>query len=198
MEWIKGNRYLSSDEMKNNAILVYRYLSARGWSLNAIAGVLGNMEIESTINPGIWQNLEINPLLGFGLVQWTPANNYTVWASHQGFALDDGNGQLQWIDEETVKQGQWIATSEYNISFEEFKRSSQPPSWCASAFLKNFERAGVEKEEDRREKASLWKIYIQEHEGMDPDQPDTPTPTKPKKKKKFNFVLFNARRRHLI
>ena len=192
MEWIKGNRYLSSDEMKNNAILAFRYLSSKGWSLNAIAGVLGNMEIESTINPGIWQNLTETASNGFGLVQWTPSTNFTEWAISKGYAIDDGNAQLRWIDEETVNNGQWIPTSDYDLSFDEFKKSSKDPSWCASAFLKNFERAGVEKEMDRRVNAIAWKIYIETSE----DLPGSPT-TKPKKKKKFNFILFNARRRQM-
>ena len=78
MAWTIGNFYLSESQRQANAYEVYLFFSGRGWTLNAIAGMLGNMESESNINPGIWQNLDAyNYNLGFGLVQWTPATNYT-------------------------------------------------------------------------------------------------------------------------
>lgn len=161
MAWISGNRYLSTLEMQNNALIVKSYLYSRGWTLNAIAGLLGNMQSESTINPGIWESLdEGNYSMGYGLVQWTPATNYTDWATENNYAIDDGNAQLKWIDEETASFGQWIATSEYNMTFAEFKTSTSTPEHLASAFLKNFERAGVEVEEARRSQARTWYTYI--------------------------------------
>lgn len=161
MNWISKNDYLNTLEMQNNALLVKSYLYARGWTLNAIAGLLGNMQSESTINPGIWQSLdEGNYSMGYGLVQWTPATNYTNWATANNYSLDDGNAQLKWIDEMTVSAGQWIATSKYNMTFEEFKTSSRTPEDLASAFLKNFERAGVEVESDRRSQAKTWYTFI--------------------------------------
>ena len=44
----------------------------QGFTKNAACGVLGNMQQESGINPGIWQSTN-NISLGYGLVQWTPA-----------------------------------------------------------------------------------------------------------------------------
>lgn len=188
MQWIKGNRYLDMLEMQNNALIVKEYLYEKGWTLNAIAGLLGNMQSESTINPGIWQSLdEGNISMGYGLVQWAPSTNFTNWATENNFAIDDGNAQLQWIDEVTASFGQWIPTDTYNISFEEFKTSNESPEWLASAFLKNFERAGVEVEEQRRSQAATWYTYINSGQGV-----------KKKKKKKYKFVLFNAQRRRLL
>lgn len=47
--------------------------------------MLGNMETESTINPGIWQSLNSgNASGGFGLTQWTPATKYINWANNNG------------------------------------------------------------------------------------------------------------------
>ena len=189
--WIYGNRYLDLSEMQNNAIIIYRYLNqTRGWTLNAVAGMLGNMQIESTINPGVWQNLDENNYnLGFGLVQWTPATNYTNWANSKNYDINDGYGQLQWIDEETVNAGQWIATSEYPMSFDDFKISQDAPYNLAMAFLKNFERAGVEKENERKTAAVYWADFLA---GVDPD--DGMDDKDKKKKNKYNWVLFNRRR----
>lgn len=161
MSWISGNRYLSEAEMQNNALMIQAYLASKGWTNNAIAGMLGNMETESTINPGIWQDLNSsNTAGGYGLVQWTPSTNYTSWATSQGYSITDGEAQLKWIDEQTTKAGQWIKTDEYNIPFSEYKTSTQSPEYLASVFLKNFERAGVEKEAQRRSQAAKWYTYI--------------------------------------
>lgn len=200
MNWIYGNRYLSENEMKNNALIITDYLLEREWSYNAIAGMLGNMEAESTINPGIWQNLNnSNTSGGFGLVQWTPSTNYTQWALENGYAIDDGYGQLKWIDEETDNAGQWIMTDGYMFTFYLFKRSVGEPEYLASAFLKNFERAGVEVEEQRRANARKWYEYITGNYDPvtpDPEDPENPsTPSTTKKRQKFNFILFDRRRR---
>ena len=37
--------------MKENARLIYSYFLSKGWSLSAIAGMLGNMHLESTFSP---------------------------------------------------------------------------------------------------------------------------------------------------
>ena len=109
MAWTIGNYALSQEQMNANALEVYKYLSARGWSLNAIAGLLGNMQSESYVNPGVWQSLQANNYSGgFGLVQWTPATNYTDWARQNGYDIADPNGQLYWIDALSESTGQWI------------------------------------------------------------------------------------------
>lgn len=197
MAWIQGNRYLSAAEQQNNALIIKQTLSGKGWSLNAIAGLLGNMESESTINPGIWQSLNENNMSGgFGLVQWTPATNFTEWADANGHTWTDGDAQLVWIDERTTQVGQWIPTTDYPLSFEDFKVSSETPEYLASAFLKNFERAGVEVEQERRSQARSWYTYITD--GSTPDNPDTPSNPTTKKRKKFNFILFNRQRRTIV
>ena len=70
------------------------------------------------------------------------------------------NGQLTWIDSVTVSFGQWIATDAYPLSFDQFKVSGESPEYLASAFLKNFERAGVEVEAERRQQARYWYNYL--------------------------------------
>ena len=53
---IGGNDYNSSntlnmEQMKINATYIWNALSSQGWTLNAVAGILGNMQSESAINP---------------------------------------------------------------------------------------------------------------------------------------------------
>ena len=44
-----------TDKQKHNATKVYNWFSALGWSLSAIAGMLGNMQLESWLSPGLIQ-----------------------------------------------------------------------------------------------------------------------------------------------
>lgn len=176
--------------MQNNAQLVYSYFISKGWSINAICGMLGNMQSESTINPGIWQGLTVGSGGGggFGLVQWTPWTNYTNWADNNGYGWSSGDAQCKWIDEVTASFGQWIPTSLYPMSWNEFKTSTETPQYLASAFLKNFERAGVEVENERRTQADYWYEYLT---GTTPDPP-TP-PIVPAKRKKMPLYMMLRR-----
>lgn len=186
--WIYGNRYLSESEMQNNSYIIYSILYY-GWSLNAIAGMLGNMQVESTINPGIWQNLdEGNYSLGFGLVQWTPATNYTEWAEVKGYEITDGNGQIEWIQTETPN-GQWIPTEEYPMTWSEYINSTESAEYLAEVFLKNFERAGVEKLDERKENAKYWYNWLY---GKEPINPNV---SKRKQKTPIYMFLRNYGRR---
>lgn len=155
-KWIKGNRFLGTGEMQNNAEIVKDTMLNNGWTKNAIAGMLGNMQVESTINPGIWQNLKPNPKLGWGLVQWTPSTNFTNWADQNGYAHDDGDAQLKWINEVTTQVGQWIPTKDYPESFAQFKTSTKSPEYLAYAFMKNFERPAESVQPLRQKYARYW------------------------------------------
>ena len=51
-----GNTYNSSNTLtleqeQINATYIWNALGSQGWTLNAVAGMLGNMQSESTINP---------------------------------------------------------------------------------------------------------------------------------------------------
>lgn len=152
-----SNSYLNKEQMTVNATYIMSVMTSQGWSKNAVAGMLGNMETESTINPGLWQSLnEGNMAGGYGLVQWTPASNYINWANSNGYDIGDINGQIARINFELENGLQYISTSEYPLSFQQFKTSNESPEYLASAFLKNYERAGVEKEQERRSQARYW------------------------------------------
>lgn len=184
MAWIAKNAYLSQSEMENNAQMVYNKTTSLMWTMNATAGILGNMEAESTINPGIWQNLTPNPSMGWGLVQWTPSTNFTNWADENGFARDDGDAQMQWIHLFT-DQGQWIETSKYQVSWEEFKFGNLSVEDAAGAFLYNFERpSDVDSKLAGRQASALrWYEFLTGHP---PDPPDPPDP-KPKTSKLLSY-----------
>lgn len=190
---------LNLAQMKINADFIYFYLTAQGWTVEAISGLLGNMEWESSINPGRWQSNNVgNYSGGYGLVQWTPATNYTNWSGIVGdFSTMDNN--LSRIMYELANNLQYIPTASYPLSFSDFTTSTQTPYYLACAFAWNYERSAVvisgteEEKEALRERrggsANSWYAYLT---GSPPPTPPTPTTTK---KKHFNFVLFNRNRR---
>ena len=165
LEWIYGNRYLSQSEMENNARLVWNYFGSLGWTLNAVAGMLGNMQRESTINPGIWENLDPSQpsVLGYGLVGWTPGTRITNWLTSHGYELTSGEGQCAKIQEEWQHpeiEVVWLTTDEYPETFNEFVSSHESPEYLASCFLYNYERAGVAAEDERRQNARNWYNFL--------------------------------------
>lgn len=185
---------LSQDQMKVNATYIYKFLSNEGWTKNAIAGMLGNMQAESSLNPGRWQSENVgNTSGGYGLVQWTPATNYLNWCNSEGISdPSEMDSNLLRIIYELDHGLQWIATSEYDFSFEAFASSTKSPSYLASAFLKCYERAGVEVESTRQANAVSWFSFLN---GSDPGSSGGSGGTTSRKKKKYKFILFNKRKR---
>ena len=200
---------LSNAEMEVNALYIYSYLYDKGWSPEAIAGVLGNMENESALNPGRWQSDDVgNTSGGFGLVQWTPATRHISWCDALGIepgAMDSNLYHLNW----EIHDGEdYYSTSGYPMSYEEFTKSTESPYYLACAFAWNYERSwvvlyGTEAEKEylrqlRGGDAEKWYKFITGKEPIPPD-PDFPggtgTGTKTKKKR-FNFMLFNKNRRN--
>ena len=192
---------LTTAQMQLNATYIYRYLSMRGWTVNAVAGLLGNMEAESSINPGRWEGNNVGVGPGYGLVQWTPYTKYTEWSGIVGdYSTMDNN--LNRIMYELQNGIQYYATADYPESFMEFSRSTKTPYYLACAFAWNYERSyvviwGTEEEKEalrqrRGGAANYWYEYLT---GEPPVPPVPPTPTM-SKNKNYNFVLFNRRRRN--
>lgn len=199
-----GNEFNSSNslsmtQMQVNAKCIFNYFKGLGWSTNAISAMLGNMQAESSINPGRWQYDNPNPTtsegIGYSLVQWTPYTKYTEWVkSTYGSGSDPSiiDYALDRIDYEVNNNLQWIATSVYPFTFKEFSTSTKSVSELAKAFLLNYERPADQStnvQNYRAELANNWYTYLT---GI---TPEPPTPTNKKKRKGFKFVLFNKRRR---
>lgn len=156
MTIISSNEYLTVAQMTGNAQYILDYLTSRGWTKNAVYAMLGNMQSESTINPGLWQNRdEGNTNLGFGLVQWTPATKFISWASANGYAMGDIEGQCQRIIYEANAGIQWqnVTTS---MTFKEFAQSSLAVETLAELFELNYEQHAGAPQPDRKTQARYW------------------------------------------
>lgn len=191
---ITGNYWLSQSEMENNAAYIYYYLSVRGWSDNAIAGMLGNMETESTMNPGIWENLTSgNTSGGLGIVQWTPASLLLNWASERGLSATDMDTQLKYLIYECANGLQYYATNSYPTpaTFEDFKTSELDPDYLAMAFLFNYERPATTNQPQRGTQALEWYEFIKNL------PPVSTTPAKKKKSMSFWLLVAATKRRRI-
>ena len=162
----KNSYSISLDEMKSNAKYIWQYFSSRGWTLNAVAGLLGNMQQESKLSPAIWEstiegsivNADGTQVLnmsainsyyankgrypGYGLTQWTPYSKYTDWCASHSLAYWDMDSQLQRIEYEVENKVQWQArpSKGYDLTFSEFISSTQDAAWLAAAFAFCYER----------------------------------------------------------
>lgn len=89
-----------SVEQTDNAAEIWLILvDVNGWTEEAAAAVLGNMQHESYINPGQFEiGYNYSMLNGFGLGQWTPAtkiSNYVGSTNHD--AMADGAKQMNYL-----------------------------------------------------------------------------------------------------
>lgn len=191
---------LTGDQMRVNARYIYSALTDKGWTQEAIAGLLGNMENESAINPGRWQSDDVgNTSMGYSLVQWTPSTKYTEWCTAQGFSdpstMDAALARLSY---ELERGLQYASTTDYPLTFQEFAKSTAAPYYLACAFAWNYERSWVvlygteaEKEQLRQIRggdAEKWYTYLT---GTTPQPPGGGgSITLTKRRRKYNFVLF--------
>lgn len=193
---------LTQTQMEKNAGYIFSYFTYEGWTPQAVAAILGNMQAESTINPGRWQGNNVGSGPAYGIVQWDPWTKYTEWCTAQGF-LDPSemDNNLSRILYEIENNEQWYATEAYDLTFREFTKSTAAPSYLAAAFVKNYERPADQSESALAYRGSLADAWYKYITGTDPEPPDPGggggSGTTTKKRTGFNFVLFGRRRRIL-
>lgn len=179
--WEAGNYYFYNypEKMENNALLVYYGLKRHGWTMEAIAGTLGNMYYESSINPGIWENLDYgNVYGGYGLIQWTPATKYINWAGEKW--ATDHSLQLDRLHyESTCGSAYWIYRNLYpGWTYEKFRTSHDDPYLLACVFAWYAEgsqtvQTGTEKEKEelrqqRGNEALRWYEFLKANVSDEP------------------------------
>ena len=159
--WIADDSFLTLAQMQNNADIIAPYMQERGWSLNAISAMLGNMEAESTISPGRY---EIGGV-GYGLVQWTPPTKLWNWIFSTYGNTDYSNGyyQLERILWEVENGEQWYSTPTYPLSFSAFTTSANSAEYLAGAWLLNYERPADQSAAEQARRGAMaraWYDYI--------------------------------------
>ena len=189
----KKSEVLTETEQQANALYIAVFLNAKGWSKNAVAAILGNMQAESSINPGRWQNDDVgNTANGYGLVQWTPATKYIDWCSQNSYSdYSEMDSNLSRIIYEVENDIQWIGVGDYDdMTFSDFSTSNLTVSELAKAFLLCYERPADQSDSVQSYRATLAESWYSYLSGETPDQPGT---TNTKKKSKYKFILFKRR-----
>lgn len=156
--WVELNTYFRTTDVRvyqpervqvANMNHVYDYFIAIGWTPNAIAGMLGNMMVESTVNPWLFQNRTLNwdnpsAILtdngGMGLTQWTPCRKYYSWATDSGLDPKSGTTMCNRIQYEQENNLQWSLENYGRHTWEDFITSTETPSILADVFCWAYER----------------------------------------------------------
>lgn len=197
MPWISRSGALTQSEMENNADIVIAYFRSQGINDNTIAGILGNMQAESSINP---ERKEVGGQ-GYGLVQWTPVTVLQNHCATLGLSpYNNGDVQLQVIIAEILNQsgvGEWYTTkgfiqNYYNsgatsdmigITGQQFLDNSMnwTPDKLAIMFMAGYERPTYDPSKNHYDLRMQYALEWLQYMGVIPPTP--PTPAKIKKRR---------------
>lgn len=162
-----GSAYLTEEQKQENAIEMYNIFRT-AMTFQALCGLLGNIERESTLNPGLYNEIDAR-----GLIQWYPPTDMIAWQTQQGNAWSDGNGQCQLILAEgsfTGDQKVWYEAPSYGYTYtwEEWKQLDNIET-ATLAYNYERERSGDDAEglAKRIEYANKWAAFL---EGYTPVQ----------------------------
>lgn len=174
-----GIATLGESQMKVNAQYIWTYLAGKGFTKNAVCGILGNMQCESTINPAAWQSMD-NVTGGYGLVQWDDGKRFIDWAKAQGIipaataaavnslAYSDPvklmNAELDFLIVEMGDPAIWYTPhnneSKYGttetLTGAQFKVSTKNAGLLARIFCGHYERPAAPVMSDRVNAADKW------------------------------------------
>ena len=125
MAWIVRpgiQQSLTRSEMDNNAWEVYNYFHAltQPWTVESIAAMCGNMEAESSMNPG---NENTNGAYGLTQYRNTRKTTFQSWMTNNGYQYYDGAGQCVYINYSLTHNSEteaWYGRGGYTNSFSDF------------------------------------------------------------------------------
>ena len=114
-------------------------------NLHVIAAICGNFWQESTINPGIWENLTVDAP-GYGLGQWTDnppiVERRTAlfnWLDANGYARDSGPGQLAFLVYENLWIPSTFTPSAYQTLTDFFNSTSTNTAYLTEEWMWHWE-----------------------------------------------------------
>ncbi len=139
---------------------VWNTLRRWGCSDGAIAGILGNMQWESSLIADRWEGDHVGNMSGgYGLVQWTPAAGYFNWAKAQGLDHKTVSTQCARIKFEADNRKQFFKSG---TTFWDWLKSDGTPEQKAEDFIRYYERpASFDSLPQRQSFARNW--YDQLH-----------------------------------
>lgn len=188
-EWTNQNPMWSRQQKAHNVDIIAGYFLDKTWTLEAVCGMLGNMEVEGLFNPAQWQIGQIiedpNPYnsTGFGLVQWTPWQKYADWAEANGYDWRNNyDYELERIQYEAENELQWEMRNGFDITFAYYIHLEADLEYMTQAFFWCYEN-GTPMMETRIANAYYWWNYLTDN------PPPTPGPS-PTAKNKMNIMFY--------
>ena len=174
---------------KDNADKIYNVFTALGWSVNAIAAMVGNMQVESGLDPAcsyprigttmatIGNTYATSyPDNAYGLVQWKgrgsidPANNQLVgYAIRYGYEWYDGDIQMNRMTWEYQNNQKFHAQTVDGTywTYANFASSTSSPSVLAKAWMVCYEGT-YSVLSNRQSNAEYWYDYFTQGPGPTP------------------------------
>lgn len=143
----------ASHAQVENARFILQFFRDKGWTDEAIAGMIGNIHAESGIVADIDERSGGG---GYGIVQWTPKSKIVDWAKGKGLDHRKLTVQCMRIQWELENGYQFYSTTSYPMNFREFTRSTKDPAYLAMAFLYNYERPFSLNQPGRGQLALAW------------------------------------------
>ena len=156
--WVELNVYFRTTDVRiydpeqvqiDNMRKVLQYFLAKGWTRNSICGMLGNIMVESTVNPWLFEHHSLDwsdpaAILadsgGMGLTQWTPCRKYYQWAVDSNLDPESGTTMCDRIYYEYQNNLQWSLDNYGQHTWEDFVTSTETPEILARVFLWAYER----------------------------------------------------------
>lgn len=190
-EWTNSPPSLTETQKQENALVAADQLSSDGWTLEAIAGWLGNVFTEGLGNPGQWEIgypiEDYNSYSGRGLVGWTPWWRLSDWLSNNGYHQNSGAGQMAKVLEEANYPNSepgyvfWVTSyngeTNYFATYKDYTQGTLSPEEMAKWYMNGYERPGVPNLDSRQRGARKWYEFLQENFKPFEKRLDTETPS---------------------
>lgn len=162
--------YFTREQMKQNATNINNYFKERGWSPTARMALLGNIERECTMNPGLIEvgggTTSDGP--GRGLVQWTPGTKLLsvldlLYGKHDDWY--DGGKQCAVLFAEYQEsvgdahrgiEPEWYTTPSYRMGWREWATGNYDLKTLTEAFTYNYLRPADLNDPLRYQYAQYW------------------------------------------
>lgn len=182
-----GNGYdaqqWTREQRAQNVDIIASYFYDKGWTINALASMIGNMEGESYINPGQWQHSypveSPSQYCGYGLVQWTPWwEKIGPWTNNHLTDYDKQLTRINWeLENEDVlgADSQWQKRNGYTESFYDFSRSTNDTDYLTSCFFWCYENGTASTIPARQQNSRYWYQYLIDNPPGPIPPPPTPT-----------------------
>lgn len=133
-----------------NAKIAFQYFIGRGLTPNQSAGIVGNLQAESGVDPGIQEFTPISGRGGFGIAQWTGGRRVALesYAALNNEKLDSLQFQLDYLWDQELMKG-------YKTSVLDPIKASSTIRQASDIILHDFEKPADQSVKVEEYRASL-------------------------------------------